>query len=105
MFWPILAILFVVPLVALYFVVIRSVDRYAPEPWWLLYLCLVWGAVGAVIPSIAGGLLGQEALATTFNALDTQKTAELVENTTATFIAPLIEEPFKELKVKFRGWR
>ncbi len=95
MFWPILAILFVVPLVALYFVVIRSVDRYAPEPWWLLYLCLVWGAVGAVIPSIAGGLLGQEALATTFNALDTQKTAELVENTTATFIAPLIEEPSK----------
>ncbi len=45
-----LAILFVVPLVALYFVVIRSVDRYMPEPWWLLFLCLVWGAVGAVIP-------------------------------------------------------
>ena len=95
MFWPILAILFVVPLVALYFVVIRSVDRYAPEPWWLLYLCLVWGAVGAVIPSVAGGVLGQEALATTFDSLEAEKAAELVENTTATFVAPMVEEPSK----------
>ena len=90
-----MAILFVVPLVALYFVVIRSVDRYMPEPWWLLFLCLIWGAVGAVIPSLAGGLLGQEALAAALNPLDTKQGSVLVENTAATFLAPLVEEPAK----------
>ena len=97
MFWLILAILFVVPLVALYFVVIRSVDRYMPEPWWLLFLCLVWGSVGAVIPSVVGGLLGQEALAATLNPQQTEEGAVLVENTAATFIAPLVEEPAKAI--------
>ena len=97
MFWSIMAILFVVPLVALYFVVIRSVDRYMPEPWWLLFLCLVWGAVGAVIPSMVGGLLGQEALAAALNPEQTEQGAVLVENTAATFMAPLIEEPAKAI--------
>ena len=97
MFWLILAILFVVPLVALYFVVIRSVDRYMPEPWWLLFLCLVWGSVGAVIPSVVGGLLGQEALAAALNPQQTEEGAVLVENTAATFIAPLVEEPAKAI--------
>jgi len=92
-----LAILFVVPLVALYFVVIRSVDRYMPEPWWLLFLCLAWGAVGAVIPSVFGGLLGQEALTAALNPLDTKQGSVLVENTAATFLAPLVEEPAKAL--------
>jgi len=97
MFWSIMAILFVLPLVALYFVVIRSVDRYMPEPWWLLFLCLVWGAVGAVIPSVVGGLLGQEALTAALNPLDTKQGSVLVENTAATFLAPLVEEPAKAL--------
>ena len=62
MIWILLAVLFVVPLVVVYFIIIRSVDRYAPEPWWLLFLCLAWGAVGAVVPSVGGGLIGQEVL-------------------------------------------
>ena len=62
MIWIPLAVLFVVPLVVFYFIIIRSVDRYAPEPWWLLFLCLIWGSVGAVVPSVVGGVLGQEAL-------------------------------------------
>ena len=66
MFWSIMAVLFVVPLVALYFVVIRSVDRYMPEPWWLLFLCLAWGAVGAVVPSVVGGLLGRSSVLVVF---------------------------------------
>lgn len=97
MFWSILAVLFVVPLVALYFVVIRSVDRYMPEPWWLLFLCLAWGAVGAVVPSVVGGLLGQEALASALNPQHTEQGVKLVENTAATFLAPLVEEPAKAL--------
>ena len=92
-----MAVLFVVPLVALYFVVIRSVDRYMPEPWWLLFLCLAWGAVGAVVPSVVGGLLGQEALASALNPQHTEQGVKLVENTAATFLAPLVEEPAKAL--------
>ena len=97
MIWIPLAILFVVPLVVVYFIIIRSVDRYAPEPWWLLFLCLVWGAVGAVIPSIVGGSLGQEALNVALNENDTKRGAEIVENASATFVAPLVEEPSKAL--------
>ena len=52
MLWVLLAILFVVPLVLFYLLAIRSVDRFAPAPWWLLFLCLMWGSVGAVVPSL-----------------------------------------------------
>ena len=97
MIWILLAILFVVPLVVVYFIIIRSVDRYAPAPLWHLYLCLVWGAVGAVIPSVVGGLLGQEALNMALNEHDTKQGAEIVENASATFVAPLVEEPAKAL--------
>ena len=97
MIWIPLAVLFVVPLVVFYFIIIRSVDRYAPEPWWLLFLCLSWGAVGAVVPAVVGGFLGQEALNKRFNASDTERGAEIVENASATFVAPLVEEPAKAL--------
>ena len=68
MLWVLLAILFVVPLVLFYLLAIRSVDRFAPAPWWLLFLCLMWGAVGAVVPSVAAGMFGQEALDRAFDA-------------------------------------
>ena len=97
MIWILLAVLFVVPLVVVYFIIIRSVDRYAPEPWWLLFLCLVWGAVGAAVPSVVGGLIGQEVLNVALNEDDTKRGAEIVENASATFVAPLVEEPAKAL--------
>ncbi len=97
MIWIPLAILFVVPLIVVYFIIVRSVDRYAPEPWWLLFLCLVWGAVGAVVPSVVGGLLGQEALSVALNENDTERGAKIVENASATIVAPLVEEPAKAL--------
>ena len=97
MLWVLLAILFVVPLVLFYLLAIRSVDRFAPAPWWLLFLCLMWGSVGAVVPSVAAGMFGQEALDRAFDADLSERGAELSENIGATFMAPLVEEPAKAL--------
>ena len=94
MLWFLLAILFVAPLVGIYFIIIRSVDRYAPEPWWLLFVCLMWGALGAVMLASAGNWIGAEAIAA---ALERTSDDEMVGNATATFVAPLIEEPAKAL--------
>ena len=97
MLWVLLAILFVVPLVLFYLLAIRSVDRFAPAPWWLLFLCLMWGAVGAVVPSVAASMFGQEALDWAFDADLSERGAELSENIGATVMAPLVEEPAKAL--------
>jgi RsiW-degrading membrane proteinase PrsW (M82 family) len=94
MLWFLLAILFVAPLVGFYFIIIRSVDRYAPEPWWLLFVCLMWGALGAVMLASAGNWIGAEALGA---VLGRASDDELVGHATATFVAPLIEEPAKAL--------
>ena len=97
MVWIPLAILGVVPLVLAYFIVIRSVDRYAPEPWWVLFVCFAWGAVGAVILSILVSVVGEGALVAALNPEDTSAGQKLVNNTAATFMAPLVEEPAKAL--------
>ena len=47
------ALVVVAPLVAIYAWIVRWVDRYEPEPWWVLALCFLWGAVGA---TLGGGL-------------------------------------------------
>jgi RsiW-degrading membrane proteinase PrsW (M82 family) len=98
MIWIVPAIVLVVPLVAVYFLLIRSMDRYHPAPWWMLGLCLVWGAVGAVGLSVVGDLLGQGAISV---ALDRDFDDESVFNASATFIAPLVEEPAKALGLLF----
>jgi len=94
MIWIVPAIVLVVPLVAVYFLLIRSMDRYHPAPWWVLALCLAWGAVGAVGISVVGDLLGQGAISF---ALDLDFESEKVFYATATFVAPLVEEPAKAL--------
>ena len=94
MIWIVPAIVLVVPLVAVYFLLIRSMDRYHPAPWWMLGLCLAWGAVGAVGISVVGGLLGQGTLSM---AMGRDFDDEQVFNASATFVAPLVEEPAKAL--------
>ena len=98
MIWIVPAVVLVVPLVAVYFLLIRSMDRYHPAPWWMLGLCLVWGAVGAVGLSVVGELLGQGAISM---ALDRDFEDESVFNASATFVAPLVEEPAKALGLLF----
>ena len=58
MLWVLLAILFVVPLV-LFTYWPSGQWILAPALWWLLFLCLMWGAVGAVVPSVAASMFGQ----------------------------------------------
>jgi RsiW-degrading membrane proteinase PrsW (M82 family) len=98
MIWIVPAVVLVVPLVAVYFLLIRSMDRYHPAPWWMLGLCLAWGAVGAVGLSVVGDLLGQGAISF---AVDRDFDDESVFNATATFVAPLVEEPAKALGLLF----
>ena len=94
MIWIPLAILFVIPAMMIYFIIIRSVDRYAPEPLWVLFLCLVWGAVGAVIISMVGDGLGQWFISL---ALQRPMDDETVFAAAATFVAPPVEEFAKAL--------
>lgn len=54
-----------VPMLAVYIWIPRIVDRYDPEPWWALLLCLSWGAIAAcgysalINTSIEGWAYGQ----------------------------------------------
>lgn len=76
--------------VLLYAGLLYWVDRYEKEPWWLLSAAFVWGALPAAV------------LALTFNflfslpayALFSEATAEF---TSATLVAPIIEESVKGL--------
>ncbi len=44
-----LGALFVTPLVLSYALFIRWVDRFEPEPWWLLIAAFIWGALFATL--------------------------------------------------------
>lgn len=65
-------------------------DRYDREPFWLVGLTFLWGAVGAVFLALIGNYLGFASLAYTLGA-DAANLAAPV------FVAPLVEEPFKAL--------
>ena len=58
MIWIVPAIVLVVPLVGLYFQLVRWLDRYHPAPGWRLGLCLAWGALGALRLSVVGDRRG-----------------------------------------------
>ncbi|MBX3128770.1 MAG: PrsW family intramembrane metalloprotease [Polyangiaceae bacterium] len=89
-----LAIFLVGCCVFFYGLVIKGVDRYEPEPWWLLMLCFFWGALGAtffscIINTIGGGVIAS-AMGTS-----TAQDAMVAQGITASFVAPLVEESFK----------
>ena len=48
-----LGVVFVSPFVVCYALFIRWVDRFEPEPWWLLVCAFLWGALFA---TLGGGL-------------------------------------------------
>ncbi len=87
-----LGLLFISPLVFIYFLIIKGVDRYEPEPWWLLTMAFFWGAIGATTIAIVGNEIGMGALTA---ALGSPSNSAIVNNSTATFIAPLVEESAK----------
>lgn len=81
-----LALVVVAPFVVVYAGFLRWVDRYEPEPWWILALCFTWGALGA---TCFGGL----------GTLVLQAVVGGGDAIGATFYAPITEESFKGLGV------
>jgi protease PrsW len=85
------ALLIVAPTVFFYFLIIRGSDRYEPEPLWLLSLAFFWGAVVSTLTAIVGNAVGQGAIQASLGAGQ----AALVDASTASFVAPLVEESTK----------
>ncbi|MCL4817783.1 MAG: PrsW family intramembrane metalloprotease [Vicinamibacteria bacterium] len=83
---------FVTPLVFFYVLVIKGVDRYEPEPWWLLTAAFLWGAFASTALAIVGNGLGDAV----FTAALGQGNP-LIEGATASIVAPLVEESTKGL--------
>ena len=90
----VLGILFVSPCVFFYFLVIKGVDRFEPEPWWLLIAMFFWGALVATTAAIIVSILGENAMAL---ATGSSSADPIMDATAATFIAPLTEESSKFL--------
>ena len=86
-----LALLIVAPTVFIYFLIIRGSDRYEPEPFWMLSVAFFWGAVVSTLTAIVGNELGEGALRASLGAGQ----AALVDASTASFVAPLVEESTK----------
>lgn len=91
------ALIAIIPVVLVYFTIIKTVDRYEPEPWWLLLGCFGWGIFGATFFALIGNEIGAFVVA---EGLDTSNT-EAVMFTTASFIAPPVEESTKGVVLVF----
>jgi RsiW-degrading membrane proteinase PrsW (M82 family) len=86
-----LALLVVAPTVFLYFLIIRGSDRYEPEPFWLLSVAFFWGAVVSTLTAIVFNEVGEGAVRASLGAGQ----AALVDASTASFVAPFVEESSK----------
>ncbi|TPV94047.1 MAG: PrsW family intramembrane metalloprotease [Myxococcales bacterium FL481] len=82
----------VAPTVVIYYCVIKGVDRYEPEPNWLLATMFLWGALVATFAAIILNQLGMSAISGGFGVPTSH---QLVEWSTASFVAPFAEETSK----------
>jgi RsiW-degrading membrane proteinase PrsW (M82 family) len=90
----ILGVICVTPLVLTYLFFIRWVDRFEPEPWWLILAAFLWGAIFA---TLGGGLTSSFAQAVTSALIDASpKDLDVIG---ATVFAPIFEESFKGIGV------
>jgi RsiW-degrading membrane proteinase PrsW (M82 family) len=87
-----LAFLVIAPTVFVYFLIIKGMDRYEPEPFWLLTLAFFWGAVVATLVALVMNQVGEGVLSV---ALGVPMTSSIVQSSTASFVAPLVEESSK----------
>jgi protease PrsW len=76
----------------IYAAIVLRLDRYETEPLRAVLACFTWGAVGAVLFSVATGLLFQFAVEETLGA-------EVAEVASVVIGAPLVEESFKGIAV------
>ena len=88
----ILGALFVTPLVLTYLFVIRWVDRFEPEPWWLILAAFVWGALFATLGGGISSSIAQAVVSPFFESRDLDVVGETV-------FAPIFEETFKGIGV------
>lgn len=88
----VIALAIIAPTVFVYFLVIKGTDRYEPEPFWLLSVAFFWGAVVSTVTAIVGNALGEGAVTM---ALGAGPGDPLVQASTASFVAPLVEETTK----------
>ena len=84
----ILGAVFVTPLVLTYLVFIRWVDRFEPEPWWLILAAFVWGALFVVV-AIAGFALAAGAAAIASSTGPVRFSSEMAARLTAVTIAAI----------------
>jgi protease PrsW len=87
-----LAFLVIAPTVFVYFLIIKGMDRYEPEPFWLLTLAFFWGAVVATLMAIVMNGVGEGVVSV---ALGLPQASSIVQSSTASFVAPLVEESCK----------
>src|SRR5215204_4007538 len=76
----------------IYATIVLRLDRYEIEPLRAVLACFTWGAVGAILFSVATGLLFQFAIEETLGA-------EVAEVASVVIGAPLVEESFKGIAV------
>ncbi len=91
-----LGVLFVTPLVLTYLFFIRWVDRFEPEPWWLIGLAFLWGAV---IATTAGGASSSFFEGVIQRGLGMSEKDPRLDAIGATVLAPVFEEGFKAIGV------
>src|SRR6185295_11817978 len=90
----VLGVVCVTPIVLVYLFFIRWVDRFEPEPWWLIIAAFIWGACFA---TLGGGITSSIAQAVTGAIFDAS--AKDMDVIGATVFAPIFEETFKGLGV------
>ncbi len=96
-----LGLIFVSPCVLLYALFIKSIDRYEPEPIWLLFVMFIWGALVATTGAIIVSGIGQFVLVVA-SGLD--PSGQTMEAISATMVAPLTEESTKGIGLLLLWW-
>ncbi len=89
-----LGVLCVTPLVLTYLFFIRWVDRFEPEPWWLIIAAFVWGAIFATVGGGISSSIAQGITTALFEA-----SPQEMDVVGATVFAPIFEETFKGIGV------
>lgn len=92
------SLVFITPVVAVYLTIVKGVDRYEPEPWYLLALCFFWGVFGATFFALIGNMVGMSFVELGIGA---PGDSEHVQHATASFIAPPVEESTKGVMLLF----
>src|SRR5215203_4910614 len=90
----ILGVIFVTPLVLTYLFFIRWVDRFEPEPWWLIIAAFLWGAIFATLGGGISSSIAQSVTTALFEASPRE-----MDVIGATVFAPIFEETFKGIGV------